>query len=1455
MPTYIDLERRFRDLTDEELEDTEALISLGEYGFYLSSGWPELLKHSRVILFAEAGAGKTMEMEEQAKRLVEDDRHAFFVALESLDTEPFVDLLSSAEKMRFEEWKADNNQSGWFFLDSVDELKLKKGSLDRAIRHLSRAIDGCSSRARVIISCRPSDWLPGIDLATILKWLPIPERGHEVSSRVPDEVFIEPLRRALGLTNSDTQADDEQAAVIDVRKVIMLPIDDTQITLFAEQSDVENVTAFLEEIDQQNAKAFARRPLDLQELIETWTSLKRLGTREEQIETHVKSKLMDKPDKPDSGVLTNVEAQTGAERLALGLALTRTRTIRSPEHEPDVHRVDGILEPSTILVDWSDEKRRALLRRALFDPATYGRVRFHHRSVQEYLAAKRLFALRREGMSATALFHLLFGQYYGIKVVFPSMRAIAAWLSLWEDLVCKELIKREPETLLTHGGPESLSITARSDLLCTFVTAYGKGGRRGLNLQTDGIRGFADPALSPVIRKCWSNQSENDEVHKLLLKMIWLGSILDCADLAETASWDTSQPVINRVYGIRALIACGLGETVHKLADSILIEPEFWSDEVAYSLVSELFPRFITADELVALIEQHAETRRTAHNFDWVLRLIAKTIKPWLESTVTLRNKTADLIWSGRKPNLEFFDIRSKFDHLAPALAILCDRQLSILSREPDVNLIRSCVIAYRFNAGKTGEYEQGANLRAHFDKNSVLRSVSFWAELQLMDELIPAVTDWDRCYYTEHDGLLDNLTALDWTWLKAALTDESRPERRAVALYALIGLWHRGGQVATELDDIRNIVKSNSYYYQILIQRTTPPEPNEEAERHHREAQQIKTERANHETQFIENWSIWRDKLLANPTDAFSTEKQATTISKIYRWLREFKQDNSRYNVWENNALTQAFGPDIAERAEMAFRAIWRTNQPKLWSELPANERNSMSYNWIYGLVGVSVEATKPDWTASLFPIEARTAAAYASIEMNGFAPFIYDLVISHPKEVYDVVGGELNKELNIGGEHHSLPTLQKLSHADVALKRLLIPRLLIKLKSWPSDFSDQTGSHWALHLERVLRLLDSTDNEVDREDIAQVCAKRYEANLSGLSALTWLRALFRFNAAEGTRILLERLEDSKDPDTRDYAISTFAALFGDHDRIVFEIADRVQQVHALVQLVRCAYTFIRPEDDRVHEGSYTPNTRDDAESARSFLLSRLLETPGPEAHCAVMTLADEGNFSHFSDRLRLLARERAAAEAEFSPYSPKAVIALENRYEIPPNDRDSLFELMMERLEDLAQYYAYDDLSNRQTVLNITKETEMQLTLAGRLRDEAKNSYKVTREEEVANQKRTDIRLLAVNCDQKAVIEVKIADSRWSLSDLNKALRDQLVGKYLGDANCKAGCLLLTCHDVNKYWIHPETRRRIKFPALIAYLNEKAAALEEENMRTTRISVFGLDLTGQTVCRKTGL
>ncbi len=55
---FIDLERRFHALTDVELTEPERLAALSEDEFSPSSGWSELLEYGRVILLAEAGAGK-----------------------------------------------------------------------------------------------------------------------------------------------------------------------------------------------------------------------------------------------------------------------------------------------------------------------------------------------------------------------------------------------------------------------------------------------------------------------------------------------------------------------------------------------------------------------------------------------------------------------------------------------------------------------------------------------------------------------------------------------------------------------------------------------------------------------------------------------------------------------------------------------------------------------------------------------------------------------------------------------------------------------------------------------------------------------------------------------------------------------------------------------------------------------------------------------------------------------------------------------------------------------------------------------------------------------------------------------------------------------------------------------------------------------------------------------------
>ena len=1450
---FIDLDRRFHLLTDSELEDAERLAAQSDYG--LGMGWPELLEHYRLILLAQAGAGKTSEMSQRAKRLVEEGRFAFFIALESLDRDPVEDVLFPKEIERFEAWKADDEAPAWFFLDAVDELKLTGGKLERALRRLSKALQGCLDRARITISCRPSDWRPHVDAVTVKDILPMPARGVGDPSKSSEQAFLEALRResdgATSASHKEQDIDDQDV----LRTVVMLSMGDGQIERFARQSGVRDATAFLAEVRRQGSWIFASRPLDLAELITSWKcSDGRLGNRAEQHETNVATKLKDDPNRRDNSVLANDRARTGAERLALALALTRNRTIQSPEQAPEIDRDDGILDPARILSDWTEAERQALLRRALFDPATYGRVRFHHRSIQEYLAARRLRALRERGMgmSIKALLRLLFAERYGVKVVFPSMRAIAAWLALWNDDVRRELIEREPETLLSLGDPESLDMAARAKLVHGFAAAYGKGRSRHLNIPIPEVRRFAHPDLARVIRECWNDQSSNEDVRELLIEMIGQGRIINCADLIHDVAFDDDCKPYHRVIAIRALVACDRRHDIAALSEALLDESSGWPDRVVHGVVAHLFPRFITAEQLATLMERTREPKQVGGGFELVSWQIVEELelKPLSEPAVALRDKFADLVWRGRSKETTLCEIHSRFEYLAPALATLCNRQMDVTTDKSDAALVRASVIACRFSGLRGNNSETVTQLRAHVAADANLRKGAFWAELAFVDEIKP--TDDARHRFGNalddmHGSLVSRLTSADRPWLTEALEDERQLERRAVALHALIDIWRQNGRRNAGLDTIRAGLKGNAALERILNRWTAPPERDESRERIQLERLRQRTQAAREEEERLEGCKKWRDGLIANPADAFSAKKVETTLANLYRWLRATKKRLARYDVWDKNGLAKAFDADVAVHAEKAFITRWRATRPELWSERPTDERNHHApENWILGLMGISAEAQTSGWATKLSPEEAVKAAIYATIELNAFPPFVTDLAMSHPVEVGRIIGGEAKAQITMGDDHDHLPILHCLEHANDAVKRLCLPALLETLQRQPSVVNDDASGRWSHHVDQVLRLLDAVEEGTERETIAEECLARFKTAPAGPMALAWLRGLFRFDAVQGAETLIDAFERDSSPSgsgVRARAIDIFAALFGDHRPVRFDVPDPARRAYLLGRLVRYAYAFVRPADDQVHEG---PNTRDHAERARSALFHWLLDTPGPETWRIVREIADDDEFAESSDYFRFLARQRAATDAEFEPYTPGDVSALEERYEIPPKDRDGLFDLLLDRLKDLAYDLRHHDLSDRPTVRRIKKEKpDMQLTIAWRLCTRANGAYTVTREEEVAEGKQPDIRLSAVGTDQKVAVEIKIADNGWSLNDLEYALRKQLVGQYLRHSNCTAGCLLLTYHGRKRYWIDPATRKRIVFRDVVSFLKEKAAEIERERPCHIRVAVFGLDLS----------
>lgn len=1431
---FIDLDRRFRDLTDAEREDPEVLALYNDHDAPWSLGWEKLLDHPRVIILAEAGSGKTWEMREQVSRMVKVGRTAFFIPLESLQSDNPSNIFSPDEYRLYETWLVDDQSVGWFFLDALDELKLVHGTLERALRRLSREVEGRLGRVRVVLSSRPTDWRPITDLEAFERYLPLPETTETEIS--PDNRFMSAIRKN---SDSDNDIGGSESATIP-RIVALLPLGEQQITRFVQRAGIGDSDGFLAEVRRRDAWTFARRPLDLSELVAFWRTNGRLGARAEQHEANIKFKLKDDPSRPDRGVLSDNKARAGAERLALALELTRRRTIYAPDLAIDIEPSANAIDAADILPDWSDEERQVLIRRALFDPATYGRVRFHHRSVQEYLAAKRLIELRRRGMTAQAMRRLLFGERYGVPVVLPSAKAVAAWAGLWDEDVRNELMRREPEVLLTLGDPENLNTEARFRLLRAFTNAYGQGGDRGINIPIDEVRRLAHADLAPVIAELWATPQLAPDVKELLLELIWQGPVEPCAPIAADAALDPALPNYERTISVRALAGCGRKDLLAPIAAAMLDPRSPWPAPILHNAVQDLFPTYWTAGDLRRVIVRTQEPQNTVGGFSWTLRQLVPNLDPTALSSVRLRNTLAALIWVGRKPDDHWFEYSSRFGYLAPALADLCLRQLAI--GPPSHSLLHGCAIAQRYGDDGYGSRDEVAALKAAFQAPPSLREAAFWMEVELSAKRGRADSADEQLFRAEYHGLIEPLGETDLSWLLATLTSSNNADHRALALEALYQLWWRRGSSADEMTAITNALSDDLALTARLAALTAPRMPNPVLAQSARKYRRSRLRSRRREQLRLDRWTTWRARLLSDPVSCFQPPAINETLANLYKWLRGATQSRSSYNVWDRKAIEQAYTPQIATLAADAFRAQWRTVSIVPLSQRSPDERNSTPWTWAWGLTGLAAEAEAGnDWALRLTKLEAVRAAGYAMVELNGFPHWAADLARHQPAAFDATVGEELTAQLALVPSLDYLPIFQDLNHGPEVIKSLLVPRVQQALDNWPGPSPDeQRAGRMAYHLGAALDIVLAVDDAAERPRLVGLCEQAFCADPNGIYSVPWLKALFRLSGPAGARALEGHLAELPAAIADARASSLLATLFGDPSGTALRFENSVSKVEALEGLIRLAYRHVRSVDDNRHDGVFSPDERDKAEYGRSFLIGLLFDTRGPEARALIIKLAEDPLFSDWPDRLRLIARRRAASDAEGEPLTPGEITILEARLEAPPHDRDTLFQVMLDRISDIAHDLAHDDFSDRRTLRTVADEAEMQRTLAGRLRHRAEGAYVVVREDEVADQKRTDIRLAAG--EHKAVIEIKLADRRWSFTDLKSALKNQLVGQYLRHRHGRAGCLLLIYDGSKGWWC--EGRRRMKFDQMIQRLQEIAREIEIQHGHELLITVRGLDL-----------
>ncbi|MBI5450359.1 MAG: ATP-binding protein [Gammaproteobacteria bacterium] len=1384
-------------------------------------------------MVSEAGTGKTYECQAEKDRLWRAGEAAFYVELGELSRNNLRDLLPAEEEERLDAWLTSQSDVATIFLDSIDELKLTLGSFDVALSRLSKAIKGQLGRARIVITTRP---IP-VDYHLIQKHLPIPEKGELVAS---GEAFAD---IAMNMQRDDKKAKKASDVIPAVRHVALMPLSDDQVREMAALQGVTNAGALLEDIRRRNAEDFARRPQDLIELCANWRDHRRISTHRDQVAYNIAIKLKPRTDLREKAHLSGDKALEGASRLAIAALLTRKLTFRHSTEADSGGEPGTALDPEEILSDWSVDEIKTLLERALFGFASYGRVRFHHRSVIEYLAAKRLESLLDRGMSMKAVKRMLFAETpQGIKVVKPSMRPVAAWLSFSQSSIFSEVRDREPDVLLNYADPESLTSQQRIDALRAYVERYSHGSWRGMHVPRVQVHRLASNDLAPEVLRLWESEIENPEVRELLLELIAAVPMRGGADIAYRVVMRRDAEISERVDALDALIKLN-DVRLDVISASMELDVGIWPARLLRASILRLFPAHIPIERLCRILARVTESRHSAGDLSWLWpRLIAEADMTSVYRDA-LRAGLTDLVTEGVEWSNKLYRNVSLRQHLVTPLTAVCLRQMM----EDDISaaVIKSSVIALRLARDEYRHDEAAVDLRKALAQSpAAVREMAFWADDACIHGYRLQEDPRHRLFEVNHNGAISLNASQDKSWVLANLSDLKRPlaERAMMLEAAMREMWDGQGEWCNYAPMLKDHVADCPTLTAHIVDHLKPAPVNHELACMVKKNKKRMEQAKHRQTKDHESWVMFWEEVANNPQTVFSIDRAENTAWNLWRAMSRSGQE-SRSSGWNRRFIEQYFSKDVADRLRASMMSIWRGDRPTLRSERPENEKGTFLVRGQLGLAAIAAEAEDPSWARNLSVKEAELAARYVPIELNGFPSWFESLAVAHPTAVEAVLGPELTSEIDemaTVGSHSFF--LQNLSHAASPIASLFIQRLRVWFDVNAQRIREgEESSMAAERLRRVVDVLLWCGDHQTRGHICIIATKHLTGGFDPVFAYVWFPILMRLDPSTGTE-WLEKGLNGVEPGPYGQGIDWMSSLFGDyHNETGVDLHTPEFTPDLLLRLVRLAFRHVRPSDDIVHDDVYTPGARDHAQRGRDALLSALLDAKGPEGWVVKLKMANDPLFAHFRDRALLIAREKAAEESDRAVLSELDVVSIDRYREAPPTTRDEMFALMVDRLDDLYDLLLQDD-SPRAAWAIISDEKVMRREIARQLRYAANHAYTVDQEGSTADEKETDIRLRATGSDQQAVIELKLGDER-SGRELRDTINEQLVTKYMAPDTRRSGCLLVTVAK-DRTWQHPDSSELLDVAGLEAMLQEEAAKIAIDRVFTVLLTTRVLDL-----------
>ncbi|UIJ38715.1 hypothetical protein LWC08_03865 [Desulfobaculum bizertense] len=1359
-----------------------------------SIGWDDLEKEFRTVILAEAGAGKTFEMEARARKMQNSGKAAFFIRVEDIER-GFESAFEVGDEEGFQRWLKSQDQA-WFFLDSVDEARVKSARFfEKAIRLFAQQIKPARQRAHIIISSRPYAWRSRSDSALVDNLLPFAKLKLEKANEGPtgsNEGATDVYEGRIEEGTEDTEDTEESSLCV----YSLNPLTEKDIRSFASVYMVLNIDRLISELQRANLMSLAENPLDLGWIFDKWKSDQALDGRLELLQNGVVRCLQEagNPSRTQDQ-LSYDKALDGARLLSAAVILTGKFGI----NVSDVTSAKEGIDAQDVLGDWQPSEIQALLACGLFNDALYGVVRFRHREIRELLAAEWFSEKLKNGRSRFDVESLFFREQYGQEVITPRLRPVLPWLLLFDDEIRRRAEKIVPEVVVEGGDTGRLPLVVRKRLIKNIVERIANDEDNRSARDNSAIARVAQGDLTDDVINLIKIHQSNDDVIFFLGRLVWLGEMSECVPLFSPIALDSTRGIYARIASVRTVVTCGSPNQIKALWGKLIPLQGDFPRRILAEILSEVEP----CVESVSLLLKSIDKVKSPELFDssglkeafhtFIDRMRFENSSDGVSPLMQLVNGLNGFLEQEPYLKCKECDVSKKFGWLLKPATHAVERLVHFHSADalkPEALGIMLKVAVEKWDQNiSLGEYKE--HLHKSVPLWGELNDALFWrtvesARTRIQQDENERLFEVRSVQWIEHYWRFDSCRFHD---VLNFISQRNLVDDKLVALSLAHLLFVQSGKDPDLLNDLRIATQGNAVLKRKLADLLNPVVPPKILELQ-RENEEWSRRQEEEKAEGIKNRAEWIERLKANP-DAISSppDLKPNEITHNQYWLfdevRKGVSGTHRAVGANWKRLCGEFGDEVAQAYRDAAVDRWRKITPGLRSI--GDDTTTIPWSYYFALTGLEIEAReRANFPMCLSKKEVCHALRYIVWEMNGFPSWLEKMYNVYPDFVLDAVTKELIWEL----ENTEFDNPQHYILHDLVYYAPWLHSSLSKfILNWMTNNEIANQGD----LEHCIAIVTSGET-VPKEFFTLVRSKILAGGPVKQLAL-WYALWVDVDAAKAIPKLKDWLAHQENAADASLAAQLFIIrLVGRHHRdgVVAKYGS-FRSENYLKDLYLIMHKYIRVEDDIDHtdQGVYTPTLRDEAQGARYGLLAELSQIRGEKAYVALSELAT--NHSLLSSRpwIAKLAYKHAEEDADIEPWTASQVRDFEKFQMIKPKTHRQLFDVTVAKLKDLQNYLERGSDSPYKTWQRVEAETEMRTLVAGWLKDHSSSHYSCAQENEFSNGQRPDIWVQAPRVAE-VPIELKLLE-KWTGPQLCERLCNQLAGDYLREEAAGCGVMLL--------------------------------------------------------------